>query len=176
MLTCTVLPSRFFLNCSDSVLITLRELRLGQNELTGAIPNTIGLLEGLQILSLSENGFTASPLPPEIALLPNLSVLDLSAAAFTGSFPSEYTLFPALTELNLAGNMLAGPLPMSGWDGLGSLTSLDLSANQFSGSIPGAIAGAFNLGKDCTANAPPRVVQIIQMQILTQIVLFTCRY
>lgn len=103
-------------------------------------------MEGLEILSLSRNGFE-SPLPPELVLLSQLSVLDLGAAALTGSFPPEYLTFLALTEMNLSGNRLAGQLPVSGWDGLGALTTLDLSGNQFSGSIPGAIAGAFNLGK-----------------------------
>jgi len=164
----------FFARLHCSVLVTLRELRLGQNLLTGPIPNTISFMEGLQILSLSQNGFE-SPLPPELVLLSQLSVLDLSAAAFTGNFPPEYTTFLALTEMNLSGNRLAGQLPVSGWDGLGTLTTLDLSGNQFSGSIPGGIAGAFNLGKADAARTP-RFVMFAVPHSYILLLLFICTY
>jgi len=96
----------------------LRELYLGQNALTGSIPD-IGNLVSLEIFSASSNKLN-STIPAAIATVDTLNILDLSHNKLTGEIPSEVSGLMLLHELRLDHNRLQGFLP----DWIGNLKHL----------------------------------------------------
>jgi Leucine-rich repeat (LRR) protein len=72
-------------------------LSLGLNNLSGALPVTLGDMTELRNLVLSTN-FLSGPVPAELANLPNLELLDLQNNFFTGEIPAELL---ANTDLNI---------------------------------------------------------------------------
>ncbi|KAL3838501.1 hypothetical protein ACJIZ3_023092 [Penstemon smallii] len=74
------------------------------NRFEGRVPNTVGLVQTLEVLRLDRNG------------------LD-------GNVPSQLNNLTNLIELNLAHNVLSGPLP--NLTGMNSLNYVDLSNNSF---------------------------------------------
>ena len=118
-------------------------LTLGNNELTGSIPSSLGSLTNLQELRLDENQLTGS-IPSSLGSLTNLQELDLTANQLTGSIPSSLGSLTNLQRLWLWYNELTGSIPSS----LGSLTNLQelyLTANQLTGSIPSSLDSLTNL-------------------------------
>ncbi|XP_057964742.1 MDIS1-interacting receptor like kinase 2-like [Malania oleifera] len=137
----------------------LERLDLSGNDLHGSIPYTIGALQKLKYLNLSDN-FLSDELPPfsfsnltqlvELDLshnafsvsilslmgnLTNLISLNLSDNSLAGPIPSSLALLKNLKELHLGSNNLVGPLPSSLGD-LTNLTSLFIYSNHIDGSIP----------------------------------------
>ncbi|CAI7803129.1 unnamed protein product [Closterium sp. NIES-54] len=88
---------------------SVAQLRLGGNELSGSIPDTLSTLTQLVALNLSTNRLSGS-LSSGLAGLQQLSVLDASWNALTGSIPSTLS---SLHSLNLSSNFLSGPIPAS---------------------------------------------------------------
>ena len=118
-------------------------LRLGDNELTGSIPSSLGSLSNLEQLELGFNELTGS-IPSSLGSLTNLTLLNLFYNELTGSIPSSLGSLTNLTVLQFQSNQLTGSIPSS----LGSLTnmrSLWLSSNQLSGSIPSVLGSLTNL-------------------------------
>ena len=123
-------------------------LDLGENELTGPIPEGLGTLYNLEWLDLAENALTG-PIPVAGtlgSLLPNLEVLDLSGNELSGPIPVPGTLgsLSNLKLLDLSDNELTGPIP----EELGSLfnlIALNLSWNELTGPIPEELGSLSNL-------------------------------
>ena len=116
---------------------------LGDNELTGSIPSSLGNLTNLQSLGLSENQLTGS-IPPSLGSLTNLQSLQLFENQLTGSIPASLGSLTNLQSLGLSGNQLTGSIPSS----LGSLTNLqhlNLEDNELTGSIPSSLGSLTNL-------------------------------
>ncbi|XP_071696613.1 probable inactive receptor kinase At5g58300 isoform X2 [Rutidosis leptorrhynchoides] len=130
-------------------------LRLPAVGLKGPIPsNTLGKLDGLQVLSLRSNRLNGN-LPSDLLSLPSLHylylqrnnfttdippsfpprtiVLDLSFNSFTGIIPDSIQNLTQLTSLNLQNNSLSGPVPNVTLSGL---KHLNISYNHLNGSIP----------------------------------------
>lgn len=139
-------------------IATLRELKLAENELIGALPPTIEKLTLLETLDLQGNKLTV--LPPEIRALTHLRalnvsdndltelpdeiftsipVIDLNASknSFSGAF-FEVDTVPHLQNLYLANNSLTS-LSVSETVQLPSVKHLDLSMNRLS-SLPNMAA------------------------------------
>ncbi len=112
-------------------------LNLCGNNLTGAIPSSIGNMTALQWLRLCENNLTDT-IPATIGELAALERLELYENNLTGSLPPEIGLLINLKMLNLHGNQLTGTLPPE-IQGLVNLERLDLYSNQFLGDIPGEL-------------------------------------
>ncbi|XXG90577.1 hypothetical protein AAC387_Pa12g2310 [Persea americana] len=142
-------------------LSSLQSLYLGVNSLTGSVPLELGNSPALSAVDLSGNALNGS-LPPSIwnlcsglsslrlhgnrlsgfvpepaipnASCANLEALDLGSNRFEGEFPKFITNFPGLKELDLADNLLSGPIP----EELSALNlqRLNLSYNNFSGVVP----------------------------------------
>ena len=83
--------------------------RLGNN-LTGAIPGSIGNLDGLSYLNLSFNTLTG-PLPPEIGYLTRLTSLTLTNCILAGPFPAEIGHLTELTHLDVHAVRFIGAIP-----------------------------------------------------------------
>jgi Leucine-rich repeat (LRR) protein len=129
----------------------LRELKLADNAIEGAVPSTLGLLSQLEVLELQGNKINM--LPPEIRELVHLRSLNVSGNrlqalpselftsvplieliagknAFGGSF-FDVDAAPQLQILHLGHNSLSS-LSASGAVSLPALRYLDVSANRLS--------------------------------------------
>lgn len=88
--------------CSNN---KLREVILGQNNLTGTLPTGLGKFTSLHTLLLYDN-------------------------QLTGSVPYDIGLMISLTDLDLSSNNLTGEITEKHFAGLKSLKNIDLSYNQ----------------------------------------------
>ncbi|KAK6115741.1 hypothetical protein DH2020_008010 [Rehmannia glutinosa] len=115
----------------------LGSLVLSNNWISGKIPEAIGNLTGLQILSLDLNKLSGE-IPGEIFNLKKLSMLNFSGNNLTGEIPGFISRISHLTFIDLSRNNLEGVIPGS-ISGLQNLNVLNLSRNQLNGLIPGEI-------------------------------------
>ena len=119
-------------------------LELRDNQLTGAIPSSLGRLTTLTWMNLDQNDLTGQ-IPSSLGNLTNLEALWLSQNRLTGPIPSSLGNLTNLVSLYLRDNQLTGQIPSS----LGNLTNLRflrLHGNRLTGEIPAALcnkAGAF---------------------------------
>ncbi|GKB46071.1 kinase-like domain-containing protein [Tanacetum coccineum] len=116
-------------------LVDLAALQLGPNRFKGEIPTTIGKLQKLQVLGLNNNEFSG-PIPDVIGNLSLLNKLYLYSNKLEGPIPSSLAKCKELNGLNLAYNRLSGNIPKQLLQ-LPSLTNFVVfSYNNLSGSIP----------------------------------------
>lgn len=115
---------------------------LGGNKLSGAIPDNLRNLAKVQILQLDNNELSGT-IPNTLQYLTKLSILNLTANKLTGTIPSSLGNLMSLQNLGLGNNQLTGAIPSS-LGNLSKLSELTLSANKLSGSIPNSIG---NLGE-----------------------------
>ncbi|XP_048446675.1 receptor-like protein EIX1 isoform X2 [Pyrus x bretschneideri] len=114
---------------------SLRFLNLENNNLTGNVPMSMGYLERLESLHLRNNHLYGE-LPHSLQNCTELSVVDLSGNGFSGSIP--IWIGKSLSELNvldLRSNKFEGDIPNEVCY-LKSLQILDLAHNKLSGMIP----------------------------------------
>ncbi|KAF5934289.1 hypothetical protein HYC85_030460 [Camellia sinensis] len=115
-------------NCTS-----LEESGVGQNKLSGALPNSIGnLSNSLRKLSVSES------IPKEIGSLRNVNVLALANSNLNGNIPSTLGEIESLQRLYLGGNNFHGSIPNEICL-LRNLGELYAEQNKLSGSIPSCI-------------------------------------
>ncbi|KAL5228397.1 hypothetical protein ABZP36_016662 [Zizania latifolia] len=111
---------------------TLQTLYLGNNNITGRIPEDIGNLIGLETLSLGFTSFSGE-LPTSIGRLANLGEIGLYNTSLSGLIPSS------------VGNQLSGQIPKS----IGNCEVLEillLDKNSFEGVIPQSFTNLKGLG------------------------------
>jgi Leucine rich repeat/Leucine Rich Repeat len=153
-----------------SLFPNLEELTLDKNNLNGEIPEEIGNLHNVFLISLQFNSFTGQ-FPRRILNLTNIEFLDLNNNEFIGVIPGEISKLSKLIELNLdynnftggipaalgnmshhlsnlryistVGNYLTGTIPK--FTGPGLLGNLDFSGNMLSGQIPTEIGNMTEL-------------------------------
>ncbi|CAA7399431.1 unnamed protein product [Spirodela intermedia] len=114
----------------------LELLDLAGNSLSGVVPD-LSSLQKLQVLNLSDNGFTGSFPWRSLARMPALNSLSLGDNPFdpTGSFPEEVLNVSTLTWLYLSNCNIQGRIPPA-IGRLTSLVNLELADNFLSGEIP----------------------------------------
>ncbi|KAI4980550.1 hypothetical protein ZWY2020_021035, partial [Hordeum vulgare] len=121
-------------NSIGNLSITLQRLNLGQNNLFGTVPPTIGNYFNLSGLTLSYNNFTGT-IDKWIGSLKNLENLDLEGNSFFGPVPYSLGNLTKLTTLSFSRNQFDGVMP-SNLGNFARLRQLDLSYNNIEGSIP----------------------------------------
>lgn len=110
----------------------------GQNDMTGTLPASLGNLEELVELLITNNRGVTGAIPDQIWDLPKLVWVGLYNCSLTGPVPLGPLRAPALTRLELEGNDFSGTIP-SEYGQLTHLTSLTLSSNQLTGTIPSSL-------------------------------------
>jgi len=122
-------------------LTYLRELVLSRNQLKGAIPTELGSLTSLQWIELDSNRLTGGI--PNLGRLSQLHNLDLANNLLTGPVPASLGQLGGLQNLYLSQNDFSGPIPPE-LGNLSELLNLYLDRNSLSGTIPAQIG---SLGK-----------------------------
>jgi Leucine-rich repeat (LRR) protein len=127
-------------------LLSLQNLDLSNNQLTGELPDCWWDMLALQFMDLSNNSFSG-----EIPAAPpghncTLQSLHLSGNGFTGHFPSVVNGCSDLATIDISNNRFFGPIPpWIGHGGLPSLKILSLNSNKFIGEIPLELSRLSNL-------------------------------
>jgi Leucine-rich repeat (LRR) protein len=153
--------------------ITLQNLGLGDNMISGFIPPNIGNLIGLKILTM-ENTSISGVIPESIGQLENINELYLYNTRLSGLIPSSLGNLTQLNELHLYDCYLEGPIPSS-LGNLKDLFYLDLSANRLNGSIPREVLNlptlsyCFNLSYNFLSGSLP--TEVGSLAKLNQLVL-----
>lgn len=116
-------------------LTSLLEVSLGQNSLTGIVPD-FSASNNLVSLRLGSNNFDNQTFPISIINLEALRDLRMNGCGLTGEIPTRMgEFFPNLLNLHLQDNYLTGAIPSSLVDIL-PLEDLNLHNNQLVGTIP----------------------------------------
>lgn len=97
-------------------MLSLKELKLNQNHLSGTVPPQLALASSLQFLFLYYNRLTGR-LPAELARLPDLEILRVQHNRLSGDLSDFVSALPTGSPLEI----------------------LDISDNIFSGTLPGPL-------------------------------------
>ena len=119
---------------TDSVY-HIRSIILPNYNITGRLPQSIGLFPNLTVLELTSNSISGT-IPSEIGNLLALNVLDLAYNQLSGTLPISLQNLQQLIGIRLKSNYLQGYIP--NYIGLSYplLITITLSDNLFSGTIP----------------------------------------
>ncbi|KAL7249975.1 hypothetical protein ACSBR1_012042 [Camellia fascicularis] len=90
----------------DAVIV----VDLSNNKFEGQIPEALGSLCGLKVLSISNNSLIGK-IPSSLANLTELESLDLSRNLLSGEIPPQLSQLTFLEFLNVSHNHLIGPIP-----------------------------------------------------------------
>ncbi|XP_059310727.1 receptor-like protein EIX2 [Lycium ferocissimum] len=114
-------------SCSNK---TIEVLYLGQNALTGQLPNSLGHLKNIRILVISFN-LISGAVPASIEQLTRLEKLDMGENQLSGPLPESIFNFSELTFLGLTTNYaLEGNLGQNHFARFHGLTVLSLSCGR----------------------------------------------
>jgi YD repeat-containing protein len=127
-----------------SNLSQLKCLNFFSNQLSGSIPLELGNLSNLEILTLGLNSFEQGPIPAWVVNLDKLEILRLDSNNLIGPIPNELGQLDFLISLNLANNSLSGEIPIELGD-LSNLEYLYLYNNNLDGGIPEQLANLTKL-------------------------------
>ena len=116
-------------------LVGLRLTGEGLNELTGTLPSSLGNLEKLELLVISNHRFNGS-IPASLGRLARLRTLNLGSNTLSGTVPPSLGNLGELSHLFLGSNKLVGSIPDSFFANMSKLDTLFLFSNQLSGSVP----------------------------------------
>lgn len=110
-----------------SQIPSLRDLKLGDNEMSGPLDGRISSLQKLETLDMKRNALTA--LPEGLAELVHLRVLNITENSLT-SLPFTTLRNLPLLEILAAKNKLAGALVSADVEELPQLQLLDVTGNS----------------------------------------------
>ena len=147
------------------------DLVLGNNNLTGSIPSSLGNLQALYNLVLDGNQLTGE-IPASLGNLSNLRWLWLSNNQLTGEIPDALGNLTNLEDMVLGQNGLTGEIPAT-LGNLSGLTLLGLDNNELTGEIPAALGNLTNLvfelrldNNRLTGSIPPALGNLTELLVL----------
>ncbi|KAK9187718.1 hypothetical protein WN944_019116 [Citrus x changshan-huyou] len=108
-------------------------LSLYSNDLSGTIPTTMGRLQQLQGIGLADNHLQGS-IPNDLCQLKRLNLLLLQGNKLSGSIPTCLASSTSLRELRLNSNKLTSSIPSALW-ALEYILYVNLSSNYLTGSL-----------------------------------------
>ncbi|KAL8506319.1 hypothetical protein ACS0TY_017257 [Phlomoides rotata] len=166
--------SRNYLNGSVPIqwaTMSLVDLSLMGNRLSGPFPRAINRIYSLVNLSLEGNQFSGH-IPPEIGLLVNLQKFVLSSNAFTGDLPEGLAKLTSLIDFRISDNNFTGNIPdfISSWK---QIEKLQMQGCSLKGPIPSSISALTSLSdlriSDLTGGGSisPPLSDIKSMKVLT---------
>ncbi|GLT44523.1 hypothetical protein SLA2020_184120 [Shorea laevis] len=115
------------------MLVNTKHFHLGQNQLSGEIPEQIFSSNMTLVHVLFDSNKLTGPIPLTLGLVQSLQVIRFDNNSLSGSVPSNLNNLTSLQELYLSNNNLKGSLPSL--SGMSDLNYLDLSNNTFSTSV-----------------------------------------
>lgn len=122
----------------------LKALNFEHGGFQGKLPDSIGRLESLRSLDLSDTSLSGT-LPSSLGNLTQLTVLDLGWCMFSGQIPWSLTNLSQLTEFAIGPNNFdVGPLPLPP-EKLLKLTDLLVGGINLQGEIPLSLANLTQL-------------------------------
>jgi len=119
-------------------------IRSGYKKLNGALSTAIADLNFLEWLELTGSPNLSGSIPENIGLLENLEILWLYKNSLEGEIPESITNLLKLRSLHLGFNNLSGSIP-NAINQLSNLTSFELLHNELEGEIPDGIGELVNL-------------------------------
>ncbi|XP_030526142.1 probable LRR receptor-like serine/threonine-protein kinase At3g47570 [Rhodamnia argentea] len=125
--------------CIGNLSTALTVFTLGENQISGEIPEEIGNLVNLEVLFMDLNQLSGF-IPSNLGNLRNLARLELSDNNLGGTIPSSLGNLTKLLELYFGGNNFRGQIP-SQLSNCRSLNLLDLSSNNLDGVVPPQLIG-----------------------------------
>ena len=132
-----------------SQIKTLRDLKIGSNNLSGQLSTSIAKLENLEILDIQRNSLTS--LPAALVALTRLRILNLTENCFT-SLPFEILQQLPIIELSAAKNKLEGVLVTIRDVELRHLQVLDIVGNSLISLTSGQLSLPSLHQLNCSAN------------------------
>jgi hypothetical protein len=89
---------------------TIQEWWVFDNQLTGMLSSSLGLLQNLQDFRVGNN-FFQGPIPPSTYDLPNLFRFEVSGNELTGTLPEELGRLPKLVVVKTQNTSFSGTIP-----------------------------------------------------------------
>ena len=121
-------------------------LTLPSNNLQGALPLNIGLLQYLEILDLSGN-FLSGPIPPSIGMLEFVRELRLNNNQLGGDLNAiNFASLTNMEIIDLSQNEIQGTIPTSFYSMGSNLATVALDDNRLTGSFSTLIQNLSGLG------------------------------
>lgn len=130
---------------STNAMGRVSKINLYGNNLSGSLPNSLGLLSALTELFLGYDPIIGT-IPNEIGNLTELRVLSITDCEIEGAIPTTINNLQNLELLYLFNNQLSGTIPAN-LDDLTKLEILFLQNNQLSGTLPAALANINSLNR-----------------------------
>ncbi|RHN54135.1 putative protein kinase RLK-Pelle-LRR-XII-1 family [Medicago truncatula] len=153
-------------NSIGNLSTQLRQLHLGCNMISGKIPEELGNLIGLTLLSMELNNFEGI-IPTTFGKFEKMQLLVLQGNKFSGEIPPIIGNLSQLYHLSVGDNMLEGNIPSS----IGNckkLQYLDLAQNNLRGTIPlevfslSSLSNLLNLSRNSLSGSLPREVGMLK--------------
>ncbi|XP_057486621.1 leucine-rich repeat receptor protein kinase HPCA1-like [Actinidia eriantha] len=126
------IPVSTFTSPGLDLLKKAKHFHFNKNQLSGTIPSKLFSSDMVLMHVLFDGNQIRGEIPDTLGLVETLEVLRLDRNALTGDVPSNLNNLTNIVELNLAHNNLFGPLP--NLSGMNSLSYVDLSNNSFQSS------------------------------------------
>ncbi|MED6144755.1 hypothetical protein PIB30_018428 [Stylosanthes scabra] len=142
-------------SCLGSFSRSLQFLRLGENKLSGSIPQTYVKGNSLQLIDFGSNRLYG-PLPRQLINCRMLELLDVSNNHFNDSFPFWLESLPQLKVISLRNNKFHGAIECPSKCSFLKLNIIDLSNNDFFGNLSPEIIKSF---KSMTVSSTNHQVQ-----------------
>ncbi|GFP80425.1 leucine-rich repeat receptor-like protein kinase cannot respond to DMBQ-like 2 PjCADL2 [Phtheirospermum japonicum] len=111
------------------MLVNTKHFHFGKNQLSGAIPPRLFNSKLTLMHLLLENNQLTGPIPSTLGLVRSLEVVRLDRNVLSGSVPRNFNNLTSVQELYLANNRLTGPVP--DLTGMNMLNYVDMSNNTF---------------------------------------------